>query len=533
MIGTTSKVESQETSRQNHYRFFFGGLTSDSTAVVIISLALTVRILIASFMGLGVDESYSVSVSRVPTWSFVDHPPLGFLLGRWAADLFASEAALVVRAPYLVLFTGASWLLYRITTYLFSKPAGIWALAWLSVAPFFLVSAGSWAVPDGPLLFFLLLAVWLIVPVFFEENPNAPNRRWLLAGAAFGLALLSKYHAILAGVGIVVFMATIPTARIWFLKPAFYAAMFIALLMFAPVIIWNSQHDWQSFSFHAARVIPQNYHSIEHALTNVTIMLLGQMLYLLPGTFIIGIWCLFTATKERNHDPRRWFCASLAIPSILAFNLLALFAHKSLPHWSMPGFIFVFPLIGYWIVRYWPGNLVYRLCQLYVTTACLIAILAIAGVTHVQSGFLTSWLYVQPPDWDNTIMAQDWKDLQRQFAKRGWLNDPTVVVAAKDWVQASKVDYALGGRLPVIVLSKDKRHFAHINPRPLGIDTTLFIVGLARLGRRLETERQLTNLVTPYGCKISRQQPIKLYRGLQHYHDLVVLRGRQCTAQIQ
>ena len=100
-------------------------------------------------------------------------------------------------------FAATGWLLYRLTSELFGPRAGLVALFGVNATPFFFASAGTWIMPDGPLLFGLALAALALSPLFFD--PGADERRvwrlWPLAGLGFGLAGLSKYIGALAPLG--------------------------------------------------------------------------------------------------------------------------------------------------------------------------------------------------------------------------------------------------------------------------------------------------------------------------------------------
>ena len=323
----------------------------EAAAIAVIAICLLFRIYLAATLGLGVDESYAVTVSRVPTLSFFDHPPLGFMLARWTAEIAGTEAALCVRLPYLALFTGSSVLLYTLTWKLFSHSAAFWAVAWFSVAPFFLVSVGSWVVPDGPLTFFLLLGACLLRPLIVEERPSYHWVRWTGIGIAFGLALLSKYQAFLVGFGVLMLLLGSAGGKRLLTKPGLYLAGLVAVVLFMPVIVWNAQHEWQSFAFQAGRAVAGPHFSLADSATNVVRMALGQMVYLLPGPFLLTIWLLWGAMRSGRPSLETRFCAALALPPILLFNALAPFAKSFLPHWPMAGFIFAFPLIGDWVSR--------------------------------------------------------------------------------------------------------------------------------------------------------------------------------------
>src|SRR5262249_3749527 len=53
----------------------------------------------------------------------------------------------------------------------------------------------------------------------------------------------------------------------------------------------------------------------------------------------------------------------------------------------------------------------------------------------------------------------DWTSLREDLDDRGFLGRPGLVVAATRWTDAGKIDYALGGRAPVICLGPDARQY--------------------------------------------------------------------------
>ena len=69
----------------------------DIHAVFLIAAFLLLRIALASSIPLSIDEAYAVVVSRSHSLSYFDHPPLGFAVGRFMADIFGCECQFVVR----------------------------------------------------------------------------------------------------------------------------------------------------------------------------------------------------------------------------------------------------------------------------------------------------------------------------------------------------------------------------------------------------------------------------------------------------
>ena len=224
-------------------------------ALALIAGFALARVGLAYALGFGVDEAYTVAISRRLALSYFDHPPLHQWLVHFAAPLLGEDGSL--RLPFIALFAGTGWMIFALARKLFGARAGILAVFALNASPFFFVSAGGWIVPDGPLLFALAAAAWVFARLFFDDpEPGAATRLWLAGGFWLGVAGLSKYSAAFAPVGLVAFMALSPRLRHWFTHPAPYLAALLCLAVVAPVIVWNADNHWISFAFQGARGAP-------------------------------------------------------------------------------------------------------------------------------------------------------------------------------------------------------------------------------------------------------------------------------------
>src|SRR5580658_920294 len=79
--------------------------------LLIIIIATAIRLAFAATTGLGVDESYMVATGRMLSLGYFDHPPTAWWLSWGAAHLFGSEAPIVVRLPFVLLFALTTWLM--------------------------------------------------------------------------------------------------------------------------------------------------------------------------------------------------------------------------------------------------------------------------------------------------------------------------------------------------------------------------------------------------------------------------------------
>ncbi len=215
---------------------------SARTALILVAGFALARLALAATLGPGFDEAYTIVVARRLDLSYFDHPPLHQWIAHYAALALGEGAA--TRLPFIALFAATGWLTFALTRRLFGARAGLVALFALNVSPFFLLSAGGWVVPDGPLVFALAGAALALATLFFDApGPRAAWGLWLAVGLWFGLAGLSKYSAALTVVGLFVFVALSPRQRHWFAHPAPYLAALIALAMVSPAFIWNARQQ--------------------------------------------------------------------------------------------------------------------------------------------------------------------------------------------------------------------------------------------------------------------------------------------------
>ena len=221
--------------------------------LLLLILATTaIRLAFGLAIGLGVDESYMVSAGRTLTLGYFDHPPAAWWLSWASTHLLGTEATLAARLPFILLFALTTWLIARIGEDLAGPKAGYWAAATLNLSPVFGVTGGSWVLPDGPLDCALAGAA-LCLTRALPARDRAAWGYWCGAGLCAGLAMFSKYSAVLTIGGAFLFLLIDPTHRGWLSRPHPYAAAALAVLVFAPVIAWNATHDWASFAFQGAR----------------------------------------------------------------------------------------------------------------------------------------------------------------------------------------------------------------------------------------------------------------------------------------
>jgi Dolichyl-phosphate-mannose-protein mannosyltransferase len=425
-------------------------------AVAALTLAtFLARVLFAAALGLGIDESYMVAAGRKLQLSYFDHPPVAWWMAWGIAHLTGSESPVVVRLPFIMLFALTTLLVYRVTAALFDPEAGLWAAVVLNMAPVLGVTAGTWVLPDGPLFAALLGTVACLVPALHSDD-RAAWGWWSATGVWAGLALCSKYSAVLTLIGAAAFLVTEPVSRRWLARLHPYIAVAIALMIFLPVVVWNAEHRWISFLFQGGRA-SGSLHPLGPLL-----VVAGQAAFFLPWIWAPLVWCGLVSAWRGPSDQERWLLVCLAALPIVVFTLAALWGN-TLFHWAAPGYLMLVPLLGEAIARRRQTG---RLPRIWLGATAMFVFLSVGLVaSEVRFNWLTALDKVLPIRKDPSLDIVDWASLRTELASRGFLDRPGVVVGALKWHEAGKIDYALGGRMPVICLGPDPRQYGLVaNP---------------------------------------------------------------------
>jgi Dolichyl-phosphate-mannose-protein mannosyltransferase len=431
------------------------GPSSAALAFLVIVVGVVLRLVASHFVGLGVDESYSVAAARDLQLSYFDHPPAQYWLVHAIAPLVGYGRG--SRWPFIVLFAASSGLMFVLTRRLFGASAGLWAVLGLNLSAFFTLPAASWVLPDGPLILALLGASVSLARIWFpwDGERARPWRDWLLAGAWIGVAALSKYQAALFGLGIGLAVLTMPGRRAWLWRPQPWAGAILALLVFSPALVWNARRHWASFAFQTGRGAPT--HGL-HVLGPIE-ALLAQAALILPWIFVPLAMAAWSAARPRSGPAteRRWFLLMLAAPTVALFTLTPLFGGLGLPHWPMPGWLLLFPLLGERLAlaapaKRWPGIWL-------ASSAALLVLFAAAAAFDADTGDLGAALPKLFKRGDPTAESIEWTAVRTELLRRGDLNPPPPLIVATQWNEAGKLAAVLGDRAMVLAFTPDPREF--------------------------------------------------------------------------
>jgi 4-amino-4-deoxy-L-arabinose transferase-like glycosyltransferase len=218
--------------------------------VALIAALTAMRMVYAGVMELRTDEAYYWTWSKESALSFLDHPPGIAWLIRFGTAMFG-DTNLGVRFGGIVAMLVTQVLLadiVRRVTHDFR--AVVFAVLMPEAALYYGLLMAKVA-PDTAMIPFAVAMLWALVRLVESDNP----RWWLAAGLFAGLALLSKFTAVMLAPAVVAFALVPDWRRRWLLSPYPWLAALIAVIVFLPVLIWNAQHDWASFRFQFVRAV--------------------------------------------------------------------------------------------------------------------------------------------------------------------------------------------------------------------------------------------------------------------------------------
>lgn len=486
-------------------------------ALTVIATFTVMRLVLGATVGLGLDGDYTVSVAHDLELSYYDHPPLQY----WIVHLFLPLLGdgLAMRLPFIALFAGSCWLLYCLTRRLFSPQAGVIAVVALNCSACFTFGIGSLVMPDGPLIFAQLAAALALARGLFPAHEPAPSAltTWLHTGFWIGVAGLSKYHALLFAAGVLLYFLTVPERRRQLAHPAPWLGALLALAVASPVLIWNMRHDWISVGFQVGRATGSGLH-IGYVLANLA----GQALWLLPWIFVALLFAAWRAWRIGPAGERSWYCLCLALPTIAVFTLVPLWGHVGLPHWQMPGWLMLFPVLGDWAVRSIGAP---RLRRWSVASAAAVGVFAVLIVLQANTGYARRLAPRLFAGGDPTLEVFEWSQLPSELESRGLLPAGTFLITT-NWIYAGKIDHVLHDTVPVVIFGGNPKQFG------LRYDPKSLLGRDAIVVAPVDSMHGVDDGLRPYFDSLEELAPLYLGRSGLREIDLRLFRARRLEKEL-
>jgi 4-amino-4-deoxy-L-arabinose transferase-like glycosyltransferase len=266
---------------------------------------LAARLIGAALVPLTPDEAYYFLWSRFPAWSYYDHPGM---VAWWmaAGTWLAGESPFAIRLVSVLSLIPTSLAVYATGAVLFDRPAALRAVLYANLT-FLLAIGGILATPDAPSVLFWSLAVLALALVLRTGD----GRWWLAVGLAAGLGVTSKLTGLFLGPGILLLLLRRDQRR-WLATPWPWLGGAVALLVVAPMLLWNAGHDWVTFAKQFGRLDSGGFaplHLPEFIATQF--VLLNPLIAVLAGYAALRAW------RERRTPRGRAIGALLLVAAPL------------------------------------------------------------------------------------------------------------------------------------------------------------------------------------------------------------------------
>jgi hypothetical protein len=411
---------------------------------------LVVRLYASTRLGFGDAEALYACYARHPQPVYLDHPGLigviarllghGGVPGPFAAHLGTS--LLATAAPWVAAWAaracGAGW-----------NGAALAAFA-LMLAPE--ISVGLFGLtPDLPLILLWYAAIGLSA-LGLESKPGSSRELCFALGSAFaaGLACDAKVSGVLLIAGLVLAWAS-PSAREHRRSVAPYAALAVAMVLFAPVVL---EEVARGFPMLRHRLI-DTQRGTGLSLRNLGAAVGGQLVYVTPPLLIGAYLVARDLYVCRKDDAVSALLCSVTVAS-LPLVLLSIFSRVAEPHWMAPIYLAlplqlarrVDPASGE--VRHKPLTISPWLARLSVAVGLLSIAFAHAWVLLPLGPALLGTRYVPRYDLANDLFA--WRSgmpvVRRALVQSLAPDEPPVVVVGSHWTVCAQ----LHADLPASVL---------------------------------------------------------------------------------
>ena len=422
----------------------------------LLAISAIVRGVLAAWLEFGNDEVYYWAYALYPDWSHFDHPPMvGWMIQLFSLNLLL-DSEFFIRLASVVFMTVNTYIMFRIGNEIKDKRTGLYAALLYTASIYAFIITGIFIMPDTPLMLFWLLAFWMAIRFFRNEAALRQAQGPLLLilfGLFAGLAMLSKYSGIFLWVGTGLYILIFNRKQLK--NPYLYLSMLISAICCLPILYWNLQNDFISFSFHGSRVGggKLNFGTFGTELA-------GEFLYNNPVNFVLAIIAIIMSFKGKikleKTSLRLILC--IVLPMIAVFLCFSL-TRPTLPHWNAPAYILLILLTAIWLRNKNADS--ERLPKSITAALSVLIVTLIIGVVEIKTGFIPLDRHTEPEMLgrnDFTLDMYGWKQLENKFADfrqqkitEGVMDEKDGIVA-DEWFPLANLDYYVARPLGMKVM---------------------------------------------------------------------------------
>lgn len=421
----------------------------------LLAISAVIRGLAAASIEFGNDEVYYWTYALYPDWSHFDHPPMvGWMIQLFSLNLlFDSE--FFIRLSSILFMTADTYIIFRIGKEIKSAQAGLYAALLFTASIYAFVIIGIFILPDTPLNLFWLLSFWMAVKYF--KSKERQNKYLLLLGLFTGLATLSKYTGAFIWVGIGLYFIIFDQKQ--FKNPFLYLSVMITAICCIPILYWNLENNFISFTFHGERVSLFGKPRFDYFGTELA----GELFYNNPVNFVLAIISVIAAFKGKidMEKPMLRLTLCTALPLIATFLFFSL-TRQTLPHWNAPAYNLLILLVACMLCNKHPRQNGSITIPKSITAALCVVIFTVGfGIAEINTGLIPLDRHTEPEMLgrnDFTLDMYGWEQLETKFATlreqkiaEGVMHEKDGIVA-DEWFPLANLDYYVARPLGMKVM---------------------------------------------------------------------------------
>jgi hypothetical protein len=409
---------------------------------VLILASFAIRAVAAGLIEFSNDEVYYWTYALFPDLSHFDHPPMvGWVIQLFTLNLhFSGE--FFIRLGAVIFGTVNIYLMFLIGKKIRDPLTGLYAAFLFTGSLYCSVITGIFIMPDTPQVLFWLLSLLLLLHALPDKQLSRNSRKMMLAaGVTIGLAMLSKYHSVFLLAG--AFLYILFFNRRWLIAKESWLAFAIVILLFLPVILWNRENAFISFTFHENRVgyirtgIRWDYFLSEIA---------GEFFYNNPVNVILILVSFFAFLRGQKFIGKENLRILLfvSLPLALVFIGFSLY-RRTLPHWTGPAYLGFMLLAASYLS--WRTEISSRKKLLplpVILSVSLFLLVIIFGTGQIRWGWIRFGSHASD---DFSVQLYGWKQLgkkadgvMKKDAEEGRM-PATAPILSFRWFPAANLDY--------------------------------------------------------------------------------------------
>jgi hypothetical protein len=403
-----------------------------ATGVVFV-LTEIAAIVIAFFLGLTDQEAYYWSWSKFPDFSYFDHPPVQAWVTAFLTGVFGDHAW-VVRCPAILGRFAAVYLIYLIGKKIYDERVGLLA-ALFAMGSFLLILGSVVAIPDVIATPLCLLAIYCTEC----KKPRA-------AAAAVGLAVLSKWTSL--------FITPVLLYRFWkqglSWRRLLTEIIGIPVLIQAPVIWWNIQHDFITVKFHlierqehAAWPLARYFHNFSVFFQSQLFCLGFAGLALLAFAFMAKLLSSAPASSDEEKQ-KDWQTLLWTIPGFVIVGISGVGGGEIRFYWTNISILLLDIVLVAFVLRkkeQWAARMMKWAAALTATSWILILLAVLIPFGAMINQMAGRIVYNRPSLMSDLTQWPTW--VKKSLTEKD-LKDPNLVFVASDIHIASQLTWILG-----------------------------------------------------------------------------------------